>query len=492
MLSEYWGALSTGQRGVFLVGIVLIAAAAVGLGAWALHDPYVPIASGLSPEASNALLRDLERAKVSYRVAENADRISIPESQLGKAHAAIGGGDVPASVGLELFKDTDFSATDFAQRINYQRALQGELTRTIQTIDGVRNVRVHVTLPDSGLLKRNGAKATAAVSLALQPGKVLTQSQVRGIQRLVAASVPEIKLDDVVVLDDTGASLTRAGADAEGEISAAQLDLKRQADQYLEGKLLRLLQDLVPQGNAVLSVDTVLDERQLRVTTEEPLGARGAKESERIAGVLVKDRQSQRGRSAGLMHAGVEDADGADGADGSDSEHEYAVGHRMEQTLSTPGSIKRITVAVALQGAPTELSAEVVEQLVVNAVGIDRSRGDAVAVMLLPAPVLSATTPRRTESVQATQERGTRPAPAHPVSSLRPSQPRVGFVAAGGVFLLAVAAVFGVTFLRRESGPGQRAGRTSDVDIEATAAKVRQWLNETPPPMNAGAHSGRG
>ena len=491
MLSEYWGALSNGQRTILLTGVALIAAAAVGLGAWALHDPYVPIASGLTPEASNALLRDLERAKVGYRVSENADRISIPESQLGKAHAAIGGGDVPASVGLELFKDTDFSATDFAQRINYQRALQGELTRTIQTIDGVRNVRVHVTLPDSGLFKRTGSKATAAVSLALQPGKLLTQTQVRGIQRLVAASVPEIKLDDVVVLDDSGASLTRAGADAEGDLSTAQLDLKRQADQYLEGKLLRLLQDLVPRGNAVLSVDTVLDERQLRITTEEPLGARGAKEGEHIAGVLVKDRQSQHGRGPGLMHAGVDDAEGVDGADSSDSEHEYAVGHRMEQTLSTPGSIKRITVAVALQGAPTELSADVVEQLVVNAVGIDRSRGDAVAVLLLPTPLMGATTPRPSESVRSARLSIDDPARAQP-GIIRLSRPRVEVVAGGGVLLLVAAVTFGATFRRRGNGPDQRAGKTPDVDIDATAAKVRQWLNETPPPMNAGAQSGRG
>ncbi len=486
MLTEYWGALSKGQRAVFLAGVVLIAATAVGLGVWALQDPYVPIASGLSPEASNALLRDLERAKVSYRVTENADGISIPQSQLGKAHAAIGNADVPANVGLELFKDTDFSATDFAQRINYQRALQGELTRTIQTIEGVRNVRVHVTLADSGLFKRNGAKATAAVSLALQPGKVLTQTQVRGIQRLVAASVPEIRLDDVVVLDDSGASLTRAaGGDAEGDLSGAQLDLKRQADQYLEGKLLRLLQDLVPQGSAVLSVDTVLDERQLRITTEEPLGARGAKESERIAGVLVKDRQSQHGRGVGLVQTGADDAEGTDG---SDSEHEYAVGHRMEQTLSTPGSIKRITVAVALQGAPTQLSAEVVEQLVVNAVGIDRSRGDAVAVLLLPAPLLGATTVRPPESVQPTHE-DLRP-PARIQSG--PPQWRVGTVeAGGGMLLLVTVTLVGASVLRRKGDLQRPVGETADVDIEATAAKVRQWLNETPT-LHAGAHSGRG
>ncbi|HEY6927838.1 MAG TPA: flagellar M-ring protein FliF C-terminal domain-containing protein, partial [Steroidobacteraceae bacterium] len=187
---------------------------------------------------------------------------------------------------------------------------------------------------------------------------------------------------------------------------------------------------------------------------------------------------------------GVEDSDGADATDGSDSEHEYAVGHRMEQTLSTPGSIKRITVAVALQGAPSELSAEVVEQLVTNAVGIDRSRGDAVSVLLLPAAMLSSRIPRPAETVPAALVN--RPATTLQPGDVEPPRGRVAFVATGGALLLAVAAILGVTVLRRESGPAHGAGKESDVDIEATAAKVRQWLNETPPPVNAGAHSGRG
>src|SRR5688572_22231608 len=137
ILSEYWSALSSRQRTGLAVGIAAIVLAALGAGAWLLlHDPYVTLTAGLTPERLNELSRELERAKVPHRIGTDAQAVDVPRSQLGKARAAAAGGsfELPPSVGLELFNETDFSTTDFAQRVNYQRALQGELTRTIQTI----------------------------------------------------------------------------------------------------------------------------------------------------------------------------------------------------------------------------------------------------------------------------------------------------------------------------------------------------------------------
>ena len=468
--SDYWVALSLRQRIGMVAAATLILSGAAALGIWALRDPYVPLASELSTERSNELGQQLERAKLSYRIDDSGTAVSVPRSQLGKARAAAAAGafEAPANAGLELFQETDFSSTDFAQKINYQRALQGELTRTIQTISGVRSARVHVILPDGGLFKRNAAKATAAVSVALQPGKSLTRSQVLGIQRLVAAAVPEIKIDDVVVLDESGASLTRPVSDAAGDLSSAQLDLKRQADAYLESKVQRLLQDLVPHGVATLSVDTTLEEKQARITTEEPIPARGgSKGSEHAAGVLVKERQSQRGRAAALVQA-----DGyAPESDSTDWEFEYKVGNRVEQILSAPGSIKRVSVAVALQGAPPQLTGAAVEKLVAHAVGFDASRGDSVAVLMMPGaqtddPQAQATAVElpaagkaapRTDRAQATRTR-------EPQSASR------SVLAAALVTL--VAGLLGWALGRFRSEPA------APIDEDAVLAKVRQWLNE--------------
>jgi len=483
MWSDYWGALSTRQRTALLVGILLLTAAAVGFGVWLLHDPYVNLASGLSGERVSELTRELDRVKLTYRVGDNADAVLVPRSELGKARAAVAAGpdfDIPPSVGLELFKETDFSTTDFAQRINYQRALQGELTRTIQTLSGVRSARVHVTLADGGLFKRNAARASAAVTVTLQPGKVLSGSQVRGIQRLVAASVAEIKLDDVVVLDESGTSLTARVREGEDDLSSAHLELKRQAEQYLEGKLSRLLQELVPGGVASLAVDTVLDERQLRVTTDEPLASRPVKEGEHATGVLVRERQSQHGHVSGMMRTDGEEI----GGDSADWEHEYTVGRRTEQTLSSPGSIRRISVAVALEGAPPELTSAAVEQLVVNAVGIDRARGDSVTVMLLP-PVPVRGSANSTESAGRNVPE---PAGASPpaTGNGRQSNHALQIALAGALAAVLVGAIlWGRRQVRsaRSVRSSERAGPT-DAQADAVTAKVRQWLNE-------GASSGR-
>lgn len=462
--SDYWNALSGQQR----IGLVAGAAAVVGTALvaviWLLRDPYVALASGVDGARLDDMSRALEGAKLDYRINERGDTLSVPRSQLGKARtaAAAGAFDVPPSAGLELFKETDFSTTDFAQRINYQRALQGELTRTIQTIVGVRSARVHVILPDAGLFKRNAARATAAVSVTTQPGNALTRAQVLGIQRLVAASVPEIKLEDVVVLDESGASLTRANS-AEGELSSAQLDLKRQADQYFESKLTRLLQDLVPEGIASLSVDTVLDDKQLRVTTEEPIAARTQRrDSEFAAGVLIKERQSHRGRAAGLMQTDGYDTD----AESIDREYEYKVGNRIEQTLSTPGSIQRISVAVAIQGARAAITSDAIEKLVMHAVGVDRARGDSVTVLLLPGSA--------TRSLPGSSD-----VVIHDSPQVSAAARERSFVTNEQAILfamtVAVLIALGSWWARARRVRASQSGRLDD---EAIIAKVRQWLAE--------------
>jgi len=469
MRSDYWNALSSRQRAGLLIGagtVVLIAVASIW---WLLRDPYVVLAADLDVEQRQDLARRLDLGKLDYRVGASA--IEVPRSSLADARVVAMGSevDVPPNVGLELFKETDFSTTDFAQRINYQRALQGELTRTIQAIEGVRSARVHVILAEPGVFKRETARASAAVSLTMQAGKSLMTSQVRGIQRLVAASVPEIRIDDVVVLDERGAALTRPTSDVDGELSTAQLDLKRQAEQYLQGKVRNLVQEVAPHAVVSISVDAMLEERQLRVTTEEPVGvsggavARGGR-AQRVAGVLVKERQLQRGSVSGFMPAS---ADTGDTDDSVEQEYEYQVGRRTEQASSTPGAIRRLSVAVALQGAPAELSGDALEQLVANAVGIDRLRGDSLSVLLMPAAISQL--PERVSDISTVT-------PAMPLSSAAPVAREtpiksivLGFVVV--ILLLAMAAS-----LRARSA--RRAETEQDVDIDAVTATVRTWLSE--------------
>lgn len=473
VLSDYWGALTSRQRIGLTAGVLLVALATIGTALWLLlHDPYVPLAARLSVEQMKDLTAQLDRTEVAYRIGDSGDAVTVPRSELGKARAAAASGpfDLPPSVGLELFNETDFSTTDFAQKINYQRALQGELTRTIQTIAGVRSARVHVTLADGGLFKRDAARASAAVTVSQRPGKQLTPAQVRGIQRLVAASVPEIRIGDVVVLDDSGTSLSRVASEGGDALSSAQLDAKREAERYLESKLQRLLRDLAPGGTASLSVDAVVDDRQVRVTTDEPIATRASGDATHPAGVLVKERQSQRGGAAGYVQV---DGDAGD-AGSTEWEHEYVVGRRTEQTSSAPGAIRRISVAVALQGAPAQLSSATVERLVASAVGIDPARGDSVAVLLLPeAPVNVASEAVADVELLAPQGTGPRDAQWQETSTDR-------WRVRALVVILVIALVttaFAVMWWPQRTRARQSVA-AGDADIEAIAAKVRQWLHE--------------
>jgi flagellar M-ring protein FliF len=463
-LNNYWAALSRRQQAGFGLGVLLIIATTVALAVWALRDPWVIVAREVPADRLVTLGRELARDKLEHRVGDDGASIEVRQSSVGRARAAAatGGVGLPPNVGLEIFKETDFSTTDFAQRINYQRALQGELTRTLQTMAGVRQARVHVVLPEGGVLKRGATKASAAVTLALQPGKTLTRSQVRGVQRLVASSVPEIKADDVVVLDESGASLVRDTTAGDTELSGAQLDMKRQVDGYLESKLTRLLEEILPGVQVSLSVDTVLDYKQLKVTIEEPIATPGPKDAERSTGVVVRERQVTR--TAGGTAATA--AANAAANDSMDLDIEYKVGHRVEQSLLAPGTIRRISVAVAVHGAPAGLAESRIEQLVSHAVGVDRQRGDSVMVMMFgQSPVANVA-----YAMPAADSVKTAAAPAVR-EALPPSLAGVPY--APLVLALLFAAAIAWFGLQR----GQTA-RAKDKRLTDVAQQVRQWLGE--------------
>ncbi len=481
---DYWKALGSRQKLGLAAGAGTIIVATAAFGLWALRDPLVPLASGLLPERQAAVVHELEQGKIPYRIGDDGSTLLVASSDAGKARAALNGRDlgIPPNAGLEIFKDTDFSTTDFAQRINYERALQGEITRTLQTMDGVRSARVHVILPEGGLLKRSDAKASVAVTLQMLPGSVLLPAQIVGLKRMVAASVPEARPENVVVLDQAGKLLGRGAGNPLDVESGAQLDLKRQVDTYLEGKLAALLANLAPNGRVSLSADATLDIAQMKVTTDVPVAAPGAT-ADHPTGVIVKERQSQRGAATGAEGAT------AHAADVDDSEYEYAVGHRMEQSLSNPGAIKRLSVAVVIRGAPGSLTVPIVERLVAHAIGIDSARGDSVDVALLP-PIDE---PRVTPSTQAL---ATRTQTAEPPAPTRASAFAASFAASSAransgvswsavnpsrhaplpLALAFVLVTLGV-WARRSSRRRAMQRRVEPIDVDATAAKLRAWLH---------------
>lgn len=200
---------------------MIIAAFAVIFGVLALgyflflRSDYVAVFSRVRPAEASAIVSQLEAKNIAYRLADGGTTIQVPSDEADQARVAIGGSDIAlkGGVGFELFNKSDMGLTDFAQRINYQRALQGELERSIMMLDDVESARVHLAMPERTIFRSERSNAKAAVELVAKPGRQFDESRVAGIQRLVSFAVPDLTPSDVVVLDNDGRVLSVSSAD---------------------------------------------------------------------------------------------------------------------------------------------------------------------------------------------------------------------------------------------------------------------------------------
>jgi flagellar M-ring protein FliF len=388
MIRSFWEGLGRGGRVGVAAGLVLITAITGAVAWWALHAEYQVLFADLSPQDASAMAAELDRQKIPFTVVEQeagsgttilVDRKDVHRTRL----KVMGGGNVPlhGAVGLELFDNSDFGMTEFAQKVNYQRALQGELTRTVLSLSEVRDARVLLVLPEQGLFKQAGSKAKASVTLSLKQGQTLRPEQVAGIQRLIAAAVPGILPEDVTLIDQWGVALTRPAGDGEANAGSSRLDLKKDAEAYLSRKATEVLERALGPGEALASVDVTLNLDRVQTTTEDVVGAPGKGAGART-GVIVRERATVRDFGGGAFAVAATDAGpGAGGTGGSTQrEVEYAVGRRVEQVVSQPGSVRRLQVVAVVKRALDPSQEERFAKMVAASVGASAERGDTVIV----------------------------------------------------------------------------------------------------------------
>lgn len=213
-----------------LAGIVFVILFA---GYWfTIRTAYVPVLTNVEPQDAADIVKALDARKIAYRLADNGRTIQVASDAADRARIELVGSELPmrGQVGFELFNQSDMGLTEFAQKINYQRALQGELARTILLLDGIEAVRVHLGLPERSVFRDEQAQPKASVALVLKPGMKLTEGTVAGIQRLVAGSIPQMRIDGVSVLDGAGRVISSTSIDGGGALSGSDaiLDSYRQ------------------------------------------------------------------------------------------------------------------------------------------------------------------------------------------------------------------------------------------------------------------------
>lgn len=377
---DSWKTMAPRARYGLAAGVLLIACMVGALGLWAYRADYQVLFSDVAAADAAAMTAELDKLKTPYQLADGGATILVPKDLVYKTRLALMGRELPlhGAVGFEVFNNADFGMTEFVQKVNYQRAIQGELTRTILAIEEVQGARVHLAIPEQGLFKKALTRPKASVTLTMKRGRTLAPEQVAGIQRLVAASVPEIGAADVTVLNQHGVALTR-NAGAEGADSGAAaagtaaLEAKRGTEEYLAKKVSEVLDRSFGAGVAVASVDVALNLDQSRITTEEVLPAKA-----QASGVMVRERRTLSDGAdgdGGAMPAGAARSGGA-----STTEADYQVGRRVEQMVPGSGGIRRMTVAVLMRRHLNEDQVAKLKDVVMLAVGYNEARGDAVIV----------------------------------------------------------------------------------------------------------------
>ena len=480
MFKEFWDGLApSGRRGLAAGAIVILAVTAV-FAYGTMRTEYDVLFGNLSARDAAAMTEELDRMKLPYRLGADGTSILVDKASVPATRLKLMSKDIPlhGAIGFELFNNSDFGMTEFAQKVNYQRALQGELTRTILSLQEIESARVHIAFPEDGLFKHDQAKAKASVTLALKAGQTLRPEQVAGIQRLVAASVTGISSGDVTIVNEHGVALTRAAIDPDGTDGAA-MDLKREIEQALVRKASAMLDKAVGPGRAVVSVDATLDMSQVRVTKEDVTHP-PASDGDQPAGVVVRQRETTK--DGGAAPSGT--ARDAGTATDTQRETEYQVGRRVEQVVSQPGSIQRLQVVAVVQGGMTPTQLEQVRAVLGAAVGASAERGDLVVVQPVDAVVATAASDAQIATPAASATRADPdPDPVRVTHAVAGSN---GVVAALlGLLVVVGCAVALLLLVRRpRSVRRERIEPLTQDQREAALARMRQWLaadaNEAP------------
>ncbi len=230
---------------MLLAGIAALAAIAVASINWARTPDYKVLFANLSDRDGGSVMASLSQMNVPYRFAEGGGAILVPASMVHEARLKLASQGLPkgGTVGFELMETQRFGVTQFQERLNFQRGLEGELSRSIQALAAVQNARVHLALPAQNGFMREQQKPSASVLLALHPGRTLDRAQVAGIVHLVAASVPELSPKEVSVIDQTGALLSQNGESQSVGLDPGQLNYIRQIE---SGYIQRITDILEP------------------------------------------------------------------------------------------------------------------------------------------------------------------------------------------------------------------------------------------------------
>ncbi|MDH4416123.1 flagellar basal body M-ring protein FliF [Acidovorax sp. HMWF029] len=413
-------ALDRAQRMRLGVGVALLVAAAVAAIVMGRQPDYRVLFANLNDKDGGAIVAQLSQMNVPYKHAEGGGAILIPADRVHDVRLRLATQGLPKGsvAGFELMESSKFGMTQFQERLNFQRGLEGELTRSIQALSSVQGARVHLALPNQNGFFREQQKPSASVLVSLHPGRILDRAQLAGIVHLVASSVPELAPSAVSVLDDTGKLLSQTADNAAGaEVNAQQLLYVQQLEQQYTRRIMDILEPVVGRDNVKAQVTAEVDFTQTESTSEQFRPNQTPDSSAIRSQQVLESRGSSSKTATGVPGAvanqppapsaapinGANPAPNAGGQQGTEeqtnkreSTTNYEVDKTVRVTRGSTGAVKRLSAAVVVnyqsgeeKGKPITkaLTPEQIEQmtaLVRETIGFNKDRGDSVNLMNTP------------------------------------------------------------------------------------------------------------
>lgn len=400
-----------------LITLAAVFVAVVGIlvgSAYYLNTPtYAVLFSDMDSESASAVITRLKAAKVEYVLDEGGRTVRVPNTRVDELRLDFSSAGMPSSgrIGFEIFDRTAFGTTEFLEHVNYRRALEGELARTISTISEVSSARVHIAMAKESLFAADSQQAKASVVLKLKGKKPLAAQTIAGITGLVASSVEELRPESVVVLDTFGRSLTPRSED-ENVDPGLNLDKQQRLERDLTAKVVAMLEPVVGEGRVRVNVAARLNANSSEETEEswDPASVLRTRQTSSDVGAspttggavppsgpgIAGARANTPPPAPSAPAATLTSVPGGSPAQRMTESASYEIPHRIVRTISPSGQVARLSVSVLVDdhrtteagkdGAPAAPAARSAEQmkkirdLAAGAVGFDEERGDQLTV----------------------------------------------------------------------------------------------------------------
>ncbi len=329
---------------------------------WTQAPEFRVLYTNLSPEDAGAVVEKFKEQNIPYQFSGGGTTLLVPGEQVHELRLQLAGQGLPqgSGVGFEIFDKSSLGTTEYAQKLNFRRALQGELARTITQLEEISNARVHLVIPEPTLFSEQQEEARAAVVVSLRPGRSLSAAQIQGISHLVSGSVIGLNPNAVTIVDSKGQIRTKGSEDGSSlQMSHTQLEYQKNLEQDLENKIETILARVVGPNKTVVRVSSLLNFRQVELTEERfdpdtPV----VRSEQRSQGQANGDSQSQPpsgvpGVSSNLPANAAAPGAGSRNSNNSQSTNEvinYEISKTISRVVEPYGTIKQLSVAVMIDG----------------------------------------------------------------------------------------------------------------------------------------------